>query len=279
MSLAAGTKLGLLRDDRRRSAPGGWARSTAPATRAWPRGRDQGPARRAPGRRGPAPALRAGGPAASALNHPHIVTIHEIESADGIDFIVMELVPGQTLDALIPRQGMRLGEALRLAIPIADALAAAHARGIVHRDLKPANVMVTRGRRRQGARLRPGQARHADGDGGREDDDRRATRRATLSRPGTVAGTPAYMSPEQARAARSTRAATSSASARCSTRWSTGRRAFAGSSSAETLAARPEGAAEAAERARARACRRSWSGSSCAACARSPAGASSTWPT
>jgi serine/threonine protein kinase len=95
---------------------------------------------------------------ASALNHPHIVTIHEIESSDGIDFIVMELVPGRTLDSLIPKGGMRLGEALRLAIPIADALAAAHARGIVHRDLEPANVMVIAGGRRQGPRLRPGQA-------------------------------------------------------------------------------------------------------------------------
>jgi serine/threonine protein kinase len=56
----------------------------------------------------------------------------------------MEYVPGQTLDGLIPKHGLKLGEALRLAIPIADALAAAHARGIVHRDLKPANVIVTR---------------------------------------------------------------------------------------------------------------------------------------
>jgi serine/threonine protein kinase len=65
--------------------------------------------------------------AASALNHPNIVTIHEIESAEGIDFIVMEYVAGKTLDVLIPRQGMRLGEALRVAIPVADALARAHA--------------------------------------------------------------------------------------------------------------------------------------------------------
>ncbi len=77
--------------------------------------------------------------AASRLNHPHIVTIYEIESARGIDFLVMELVAGKTLDALIPRHGMRLGEALRIAIPMADALAAAHAAGIVHRDLKPAH--------------------------------------------------------------------------------------------------------------------------------------------
>ncbi len=80
--------------------------------------------------------------AASALNHPHIVTVHEIESADDADFIVMEYVRGKSLDAVIPRHGMRLGEVLRIAIPVAEALAAAHARGIVHRDLKPANVMV-----------------------------------------------------------------------------------------------------------------------------------------
>ena len=60
--------------------------------------------------------------AASALNHPHIVTIYEIESAEGVDFIVMELVPGKTLDALIPRHGMRLGEVLRIAIPLAPSM-------------------------------------------------------------------------------------------------------------------------------------------------------------
>jgi len=59
--------------------------------------------------------------AASALNHPHIITIHEIESADGNDFIVMEYVAGKSLDALIPRQGMRLNEALRIAVARRDA--------------------------------------------------------------------------------------------------------------------------------------------------------------
>jgi serine/threonine protein kinase len=85
--------------------------------------------------------------AASALNHPHIITIYEIESADGNDFIVMEYVRGKSLDALIPRQGMRINEALRIAIAVADALVTAHARGIVHRDLKPANRAIKRGKR------------------------------------------------------------------------------------------------------------------------------------
>jgi eukaryotic-like serine/threonine-protein kinase len=81
--------------------------------------------------------------AASALNHPNIVTVHDIASADGVDFIVMEYVDGKPLNELIPRKGMRLDHLLKVAIQIADALAAAHDRGIVHRDLKPANIVVT----------------------------------------------------------------------------------------------------------------------------------------
>jgi len=80
--------------------------------------------------------------AASALRHPHIVTVHDITQADGIDFIVLEHVEGKTLDALIPRAGMRLSEALRIGVQIARALSAAHAHGIVHRDVKPGNIMV-----------------------------------------------------------------------------------------------------------------------------------------
>src|SRR4029453_1524640 len=80
--------------------------------------------------------------AASALNHPHIITIYEIETAADHDFIVMEYVRGNSLDALIPREGLRLADPLPVAIPGAAALAAAHARGIIHRDLKPANVIV-----------------------------------------------------------------------------------------------------------------------------------------
>src|SRR5437660_7568929 len=81
--------------------------------------------------------------AASALNHPNIVVIHDICNQNGLDYMVMECVAGKTLDALIPRQGMRLGDALKIAIQMADALAKAHAAGIIHRDLKPSNVMVT----------------------------------------------------------------------------------------------------------------------------------------
>ncbi len=85
--------------------------------------------------------------AASALDHSNIITIHEIGEQDGQTFIVMELVDGKPLNELIPRKGMRLTEALRIAAEVADALTAAHAAGIVHRDLKPANVMVdARGR-------------------------------------------------------------------------------------------------------------------------------------
>ena len=80
---------------------------------------------------------------ASALNHPNIVTVHEISSQDGTDFIVMEYVAGKTLDQLIQRHGLPLKEALAYAIQIADGLAAAHAAGIIHRDLKPGNVMVS----------------------------------------------------------------------------------------------------------------------------------------
>src|SRR5437870_2936792 len=81
--------------------------------------------------------------AASALNHPNIVTIHDIHSGAGMDFIVMEYIEGKTLDALIPPKGLRPVQALRYAVQIADALAKAHGAGILHRDLKPSNVMVT----------------------------------------------------------------------------------------------------------------------------------------
>src|SRR4029079_12937114 len=136
---------------------------------------------------------------ASALNHPNIVTIHEIESANGHEFIVMEYVRGASVDTLIPRQGFRLNELLRIALPVADALAAAHVRGIVHRDLKPANVMVGEGGVVKV--LDFGLAKLiADDDRSGSGDTVTIMQMAAvgLSMPGAILGTAAYMAPEQA---------------------------------------------------------------------------------
>ena len=81
--------------------------------------------------------------AASALNHPNIVTIHDIDTVDGVNFIAMEYVQGKTLAELIGRKGLGLSTTLNYAIQAAAALSKAHGAGIIHRDLKPANIMVT----------------------------------------------------------------------------------------------------------------------------------------
>jgi eukaryotic-like serine/threonine-protein kinase len=176
--------------------------------------------------------------AASALNHPNIVTIHEIESANDIDFIVMEYVRGSSLDTRIPRQGFRLNELLRIAIPVADALAAAHARGIVHRDLKPANVMI--GDSGVVKVLDFGLAKLvADDDISRSGGTATATQVASvgLSIPGAILGTAAYMAPEQASGGKvDTRSDVFSFGAMLY-EMATGAEAFSGSSVADTLAA------------------------------------------
>src|SRR5512135_3683520 len=80
----------------------------------------------------------------AGLNHPNIVTLFTVEDADGIRFLTMELVEGQTLSTLVAPGGLPLPRILELAISLTDALVAAHEKGVVHRDLKPGNVMVTR---------------------------------------------------------------------------------------------------------------------------------------
>ncbi len=135
--------------------------------------------------------------AASALNHPNIITIYDIGTADGTDFIAMEFVRGQTLDRLIGRKGLRLQEALSYAAQMADALAAAHAAGITHRDLKPGNVMVTESGLVK--LLDFGLAKVAGRGGAGEQD---LTQAPTMDKPqtveGAILGTVSYMSPEQA---------------------------------------------------------------------------------
>src|SRR5215472_12212366 len=81
---------------------------------------------------------------ASALNHPHIITIYEIGREGELDYIAMEYIDGRTLQDLIHRSGLPLSDALRYAVQTADAISAAHEAGIVHRDLKPSNIMVTK---------------------------------------------------------------------------------------------------------------------------------------
>ena len=169
--------------------------------------------------------------AASALNHPHIVTIHEIGSADGMDFIVMEYVAGQTLEALL-RPGIPLGKALVVAIAIADGLAKAHEVGIVHRDLKPSNVIVGDGDVVK--ILDFGLAKLVAPAEPRPQDDAE-TAEPTCS--GMIVGTPAYMSPEQASAGMVDSRSDIFAFGALLYEMVTRRRAFAGRSAAETLAA------------------------------------------
>ena len=82
--------------------------------------------------------------AASALNHPNIITIHEIEQIDSVNFIATEFIDGETLRQRLRKAPVKLGEMLDVAAQIASALSAAHAAGIVHRDVKPENIMLRR---------------------------------------------------------------------------------------------------------------------------------------
>jgi serine/threonine protein kinase/Tol biopolymer transport system component len=131
----------------------------------------------------------------AALNHPNIATIHGLEESGGVYYLVMELVPGETLAERVRAGPLAVGETLRICGHVAEALEAAHEKGVIHRDLKPANVKVTpEGRVKV---LDFGLAKAFTGDGG-EDLSHAPTLTAVGTEDGRILGTPAYMSPEQA---------------------------------------------------------------------------------
>ena len=129
--------------------------------------------------------------AIASLQHPHIVTIHSVEEADGVTFLTMELVSGKTLAQLVPPRGMPLERIFEIGIPLAEAVQAAHEKGVIHRDLKPGNVMID-----DAGRLKVldfGLAKLAPAAG--DEQDTVADDEATAK--GRILGTVAYMSPEQ----------------------------------------------------------------------------------
>src|SRR4051794_3399492 len=139
---------------------------------------------------------------ASALQHPNIVTIFDIGSgADGSEYLAMERVVGRTLDAVINGKGLRVADVLRYGVQIADALAAAHAAGIVHRDLKPANILVTESGHVKVLDFGLATLANHGLAMGAEADTRLMPAPVTTTA-GTILGTVAYMSPEQAQGRR-----------------------------------------------------------------------------
>jgi len=133
----------------------------------------------------------------ASLSHPHIATIHGLEHDGEMRFLVMELVPGLTLAERLKHGGLPVAEALPIASQIAAAIEAAHERGVIHRDLKPGNIMLTPTGTAKvlDFGLAKALARDSSADGGAVED----TRTLSGTSAGTVLGTAAYMSPEQAR--------------------------------------------------------------------------------
>jgi eukaryotic-like serine/threonine-protein kinase len=166
----------------------------------------------------------------ASLNHPNIATIHGLEQSDGVHYLVMELVPGETLAERVNAGPLAVKEALKIANQIAEALEAAHEQGVIHRDLKPANVKVTpEGRVKV---LDFGLAKAFAGDA-----DVDVSQAPTLSQDGRILGTPAYMSPEQARGKRVDKRTDIWSFGCVLYELMTGKRAFRGATTQDTIAA------------------------------------------
>lgn len=131
--------------------------------------------------------------AVSALNHPNVVTVYEASSIDGVDFIAMELIVGETLAVRIARGSIPIPDVVRIALQVAEGLDAAHQSGLIHRDLKPSNIMITRDGRAK--ILDFGLAKKTEQSGSTT----ATVTMSMLTAAGAAVGTLAYMSPEQAR--------------------------------------------------------------------------------
>jgi serine/threonine protein kinase/Tol biopolymer transport system component len=166
--------------------------------------------------------------AVSSLNHPHICTLYDIGRQDGVDFLVLELLEGETLAARIEKGALPLDQALRYAAQIADALDRAHRQGVVHRDLKPGNIMLTK----DGAKLLDfGLAKMQN----QPADDETVTKALTAQ--GTILGTFQYMAPEQLEGKDADARTDIFAFGAVLYEMVTGRRAFAGKTQASVIAA------------------------------------------
>ena len=179
--------------------------------------------------------------AASALNHPNIITIHDIISEGDAEYMVMEWVQGKTLIDLIPKGGLRVPQVLKYAVQMTDALQVAHAAGIIHRDLKPGNVMVTETGLVRGPDF--GLAKLTDNSplsqttGQLGNDVTRTIAEAPLTVEGSIIGTVSYMSPEQAQGKRVDSRSDIFSFAVVLYEMVTGTRAFSGDSALSTLSA------------------------------------------
>ena len=172
--------------------------------------------------------------AISSLTHPHICTLHDIGEQDGVAFLVMEYLAGETLAHRLLRGALPLGDALRIGAQLADALDTAHRQGLTHRDLKPANVMLAT----TGAKVLDfGLAKWHEGESAAPISAVLATAPSTLTQVGTVVGTLQYMAPEQLEGKPADARSDLFALGAILYEMTTGRKAFEGTSSASVMAA------------------------------------------